>query len=378
MSSKHNFLALQVSDKLLMQIRAGYASWIPARLTTKTIRWQSMADWPRPDMAFEDRTTKSSLALEFKPPKQTKREYITGLGQACTYLKDFEYSGLIVPDRADDGYPIAEYLSDLLENVASPLPIALFSYGSCLSDITPLRSLCERENPPISIPRGIGKKKFWAYWRDVSNYELLEMLRIADQLKKPIFDKIFDRFWAHYACKGKAKNWEGQIRSLKRPAQKSYSGEKTNAYLALRHTGLLDSKANLTAQGYRLLHTGRIYGADSSAFIDLLAYNVLTEGQHVELIFWLEKAQRNIVANKKKKAETFYKALDQALADEGIIPPRPKISAKPTFLRDEFKLWNKLGLLEHGARKQYFHSGYGLAFDWRKIVSIIESHAGYQ
>ncbi len=376
MGAQHNLLALQVADSLLKQLRSGTAGWAHKRLTPKTIRWQSMADWPRPDIAFEDRTTKASLALEFKPPKQPKREYVTGLGQACTYLNEFEFSGLIVPERADDGYPIADYICDTLSNVLVAVPIALFSYGADPSIITPHRNLRTRDNPPSDIPRGIGKGMFWAYWRDVSNHEILELLHMTDQTKRPTFDNVFKRFWKNRACKGKAQTWEGRFRKRKQPNQKSYFGEKTNAHLALRHAGLLDSAGGLTASGYRLLHTGRVYGADSTAFLELLAYAVMTEGQHIELIFWIDKTQRGIAGKDKKHAGGFYKALDRALAVEGVISPRPASSAKATFLRDEFKLWNKLGLLQHETQNQYFHPGYGLAFDWRKIVSIVDAHAG--
>lgn len=375
MSVQHNLLALQVADALLKELRSGNATWAHERLTPKTIRWQSMADWPRPDIAFEDRSTKTSLALEFKPPKQTKREYVTGLGQACTYLNEFEFSGLIVPERADDGYPIADYLRDTLSEVMAPVPIALFSYNTNPSTITAHRNLQTRDNPPDTLPRGSGKDMFWAYWRDVSAFEILELLRITDQTKRPSFNKTFERFWRNFACKGKARKWEGDFRKKKQPNQKSYAGEKTNAYLALRHTGLLDSQGALTSLGYRLMHTGRVYGPDSSAFLDLLAYIVMTEGQHIELIFWMDKTQRMIDPKDKECAATFYKTLDHALATEGVISPRRANAVKPTFVRDEFKLWNKLGLLQQKSTNRYFHQGYGLVFDWRKIVSIVDSHS---
>lgn len=165
------------------------------------------------------------------------------------------------------------------------------------------------------------------------------------------------------------------MRKTKSLKQKSYESEKTNAFLALRHTGLFDSSGAITSPGLQLLHTGNVYGSDSIAFLEMLSYFVLTIGQHLELIFWIDKAQRSISTKDKKRADTLYKAIDNALVGEGIILPRPVNAKKPAFVRDEFKLWNKLGLLENNSNDNYFHKDYGLAFNWRKIFSITDTHS---
>ncbi len=372
MSAEHNLMALQVADVLLSQLRTGAATWHQPKLTTRVIRWPGRADWPRPDIVFEDRSTLSSIAFEFKPPSQSKGEYVRGLGQTITYLEKFEFAGLVVPERADDGFNIAQYFEDLLAQVLTSLPIALFSYSRTPSDLTVLRTLAVRSDPPPALPMGKGRGTFWAYWRDLSGHDLLTLLCLADRSIKSSFDPIFKRFWLQYAAKGKAQTWEGLKRKAKATAAPSFNGEKANAWLALRHIGLLDSAARLTSFGYEAMRVGRVYGANSSAFLELLAHQVLTEGQHLELMFWIERKQRGIPAAEKQIATTFYKALDTALVKDGIIPPRPRVSAKPTFLRDEPKLWNKLGLLVREGKDRYFHPGHGFAFDWRKIISAVE------
>jgi hypothetical protein len=146
-----------------------------------------------------------------------------------------------------------------------------------------------------------------------------------------------------------------------------------NAWLALRGTGLIDSQGKVTGEGYELLRVGKVYGPDSAAFLDLLAHQVLTGGRHLDLILWVEDQQRFISQGKKRNADTFYQALDRRLAREGIIAPLPKTPAKLHFLRDEPKLWNKLGLLVHSGKERYFHERHGLVFDWRRIISILEN-----
>ncbi len=82
--------------------------------------------------------------------------------------------------------------------------------------------------------------------------------------------------------------------------------------------------------------------------------------------------RRLIPTGNRSMAADYYRALDEVLVAEGIIALRSNTGGKPYFLRDEPKLWNKLGLLVPQARGTYFHSGYGLAFNWRKIISVLE------
>ncbi len=375
MGFEHNFMAHQVSALLLLQVRTGSAAWSHPRLTTKSTLWQGMADWPRPDIAFEDRSTKSSIALEFKPPNQPKREYVTGLGQALTYLNDFEFAGLIVPEVSNDGFAIAEYFRGMLSGVLDNMPVALLAYRRHPSNLTILQPLRDRLNAPKKLPTGVGAKVFWGYWRDLSSFDLLTLLALIDQSKPNQFDRAFDKFWKSFAVAGRARTWEGELRKQKKANAPGRSGERLNVWLAMRYAGLIDSSARITADGYELLSVGKIYGPDSTAFVDMLARHVLTNGRHLDLILWVEDQQRYIAPGRKRDAASFYRALDQRLVREGIIAAPPSNRAKQNFLRDEPKLWNKLGLLVHSGADRYFHAQHGLVFDWRRIISILDTPA---
>ena len=64
MGVEHNFMALELSSVLLTQLRTGQAgAWATASLSGKSTLWQGIADWPRPDVAFEDKSTKATIAL---------------------------------------------------------------------------------------------------------------------------------------------------------------------------------------------------------------------------------------------------------------------------------------------------------------------------
>jgi hypothetical protein len=368
MSYEHNYMTHQASKTLLQEIRSSQATWSNSLMSPATILWQGMADWPRPDIAFEDSAKDVALAFEFKPPNQPKREYITGLGQALTYLNDFTFSGLILPRVATDGFAIADYVSSMLTGFLSAMPIVLLSYEKDPTEYTVLRKLQQRKLAPVSIPKGVGGKVFWGYWRDLSNHDLLVLLGLLGT-EASTFDEAFNMYWRKYAIRGRAKTWEGRKR--KKKSGPPDSSEKLNAKLAMRHAGLVDSQGDITASGYQLFHIGRIYGPDSTAFLEELARQVLIAGRHLDLIFWVDEKQRIIAARNKRTAPKLYRCLDLQLGKDGIISPPPKTAAKQHFLRDEPKLWNKLRLLVPSSSYQYFHPGHGLVFDWRKIISIL-------
>lgn len=374
MSLHHNFMAHEVSTLLLDQLRHGNASeWATQRLTKATTLWQGKADWPKPDIAFEDRTNGSSFAIEFKPPNHSKREYVTGLGQAMTYLGEFEYTGLVIPNLSSDGFEIGDYLFNLLNSSFPSLPIALFTYDLDPKNIVVRRKLSERESPPLQIPVGVGSKVFWGYWRDLSRFDLFILLRLIDSMPSGSFDDVYLKFWNLYARRGKARTWEGRPRKKKRAPKnaQNFLGERLNAQLAMRHAGMISADGNLTAMGYDLLHVGKIYGPESEAFTDCIARLVLIEGNHLELIFWIEEQQRFFSTSDRVSSNEYFNALDNALVQAGVISPPRKGRAKAHFLRDEPKLWNKLGLLLREGNVRYFHQGLGLVFDWRKIVSTL-------
>ena len=374
MGIEHNFMALELSSVLLTQLRTGQAgNWATTRLSDKSTLWQGIADWPRPDVAFEDKNTKATLALEFKPPNQTKREYITGLGQMITYLADFEFAGLVIPEKSDDGFGIAKYIKELISRDLKELPVVLFSYDKAVSNLSVLHKLKPRVVPLTIAPAGTRPRTFWAYWRELSNFDLFELLRIIDRSTTPSFEANFGQFWKEYAAKGKARTWEGAARKKKKLNAPSRTAERLNVFLAMRHAGLVGPDGRLTSAGLELLRVGKVYGPDSIAFVDLLARLILIEGRHLDLIFWVEERTRLIQSNDKQSSNDYISALDKELVSGGVIPPRKLGAKKAHFIRDEPKLWNKLGLLKRDGATKYFHDGYGFVFDWRKIISVIET-----
>ena len=259
----------------------------------------------------------------------------------------------------------------MLDGVLGPIPLALFSYGKSPTDLEVLQSLRTREIPPGELPSEISRSVFWGYWRDLSSYDLFALLNLVDTSKRGDFDAIFRRFWRDFVTKGRARTWENVPRKPRRLKAPGVRAESLNAWLAVRHCGLLSSDGRVTTEGLSILRVGKIYGPGSIAFLEKLGYQVLTSGRHLELIFWVEEQQRLISKYRKRNAASYYRAIDKGLVQKGIIPPRPNAPSKQYFFRDEPKLWNKLGFVIRQGKTRYFHPGHGLAFNWRKIIGII-------
>ena len=236
-----------------------------------------------------------------------------------------------------------------------------------------LHKLKPRTVPLRAAPTGARPRTFWAYWRELSNFDLFEILRVVDTSNAPSFEASFDQFWTEFASKGKARTWEGAARKKKELNAPSRAAERLNIFLAMRHAGVLGPDGCLTSDGLELLRVGKIYGPDSIAFMNLLSRLILIDGRHLDLIFWVEERTRVIKSSDKQNSKDYITALDKELVAIGVIPPRKTDAKKAHFIRDEPKLWNKLGLLKHDGPAQYFQGGYGFVFDWRKIISVIET-----
>ncbi len=372
MSFEHDQMAFAARKSMLRGIQEASADWnIPSRLSPQTTLWIGTVDWPRPDSAFQDAQTGSSLAVEFKPPGHGKSEYIRGLGQAISYLKDFEFSTLVVPRYSSDGFSIGAYLSSVLSlELGRNLPLGLLQYDKDPSVLTKLSGLNARQGATPEIPKN-QRRVFWAYWRDLSQHELLQILRIMDR-DNLHFQQAFRSFWGKYRARGRAMTWEGVHRKPSELDSKFYKSELHNVDLSLRHVGVTDSQGGLTDRGLQILRYGSIYGSDSTFFKSQVGRCILRDGGYLDLLFWIDDVQRKMTTESQRgNALGFYHALDNELEEQGVIARAPVAMSKANFIRDELKIVNKLGLLQMRNQTQYFFPGEGLRINWRAVISML-------
>lgn len=372
----HDAMATKCGDQVLNKIRSADPQYkqIFSTSLSRTSDW----GWPRPDYVCFDAVNKCTYAIEFKPTNQTKREYLCGLGQSLAYLQNHMYSGLIVPTVADDGFQISSFINNTLQAPEfTDVGISLYEYDpktlavNILREIKTVRTVktLTVTKPPTST--------FWCWWREMSQYELFKMLSLSFKYNEQEGDiytnNIFPEFWKEMNA-GKALTWEGVKR--KTPSTSSEDSLKQNYKIPLNQLDLWNpATGKLTETGMKLLKIGKMYGADSRDFLNALAYLVLVDGKHLELIKRVETYQKkNPVPNNRN---SFLVGLENHLQALGCIGPRKPAAkkgtptAKPSYVRDEPKLWNKLGLLEMKGKTRYFFPNEGFHFNWHVISDAL-------
>ena len=124
-----------------------------------------------------------------------------------------------------------------------------------------------------------------------------------------------------------------------------------------------------------MLEIGKKFGPDSKRFIDKLAYLVLVNGRHLDLINLVDKFQKLTTVSQTSEEHTV--ALETFLSDNGCIgkrkPTAVKTGAKNSYMRDEMKLWNKFGLLYTNNKRSYFFPEEGYKFNWERITDVLIS-----
>lgn len=375
MAQEHDEGAERTGEFILSRIRQGDPSYkqVFSSAMNRTGDW----DWPRPDFVCMDEENNVSYALEYKPPLQSKREYVCGLGQSITYLQHHNYSGLIIPQKADDGFNIADFmLNTMNSDVLIDSPISLFSYDPInfsVKILKPIRKI--RTTKLTAREKKEQNKTFWCWWRDTSHYEVLDLLNLSfkysdeegDIYTKYVYPEFYSRLIG-----GQEKGFEGEWRKVQ-DKKKSEGSYKQNYRIPFEQLGLWTSKeGKLSHTGFKLLEIGKLYGAESSKFKNALAYLILTTGHHLELINLIEDIQKNI---SNCNSMQFKQRIDEELEKRGMVgkrkPSAITTNAKGSYIRDEPKLWNKFGMLKTKGNTYFDKDNCCWHFDWKRITDIL-------
>ena len=376
MGTIHDAMATKCGDQILNYIRTGHASYkqIFSTAMSRISDWT----WPRPDYVCFDSGLNCTYAMEFKPTNQTKREYLCGLGQSLSYLQKHMYSGLIVPTVADDGFKISAFINNTLQAPEfKDVGISLYEYDPKTLNVSILRGITTTRTAAGLIVTSPTNNTFWSWWRDMSQHELLQLMSLSfkyNEFNGDIYtSKIFPEFWSELTV-GNTLTWEGKKR--KPVSLASQNQIKQNYKIPLNQLDLWNpSTGKLTSLGLKLLQIGKQYGADSQIFMSALSYLILVDGKHLELIKKIEEYQRaNVIPT---KSDAFLVGIENDLQAAGCIGPRKPsarrgtATGKPSYIRDEPKLWNKLGLMKMKGKTQYFFPNEGYHFDWHKIADVL-------
>lgn len=378
----HDVLAFAVAQEAVRRIAAGAPPWNGFLSPTSYIT--SSRAWPMPDFVLVDPTSGVTVGAEFKPPQQSKREYLTGLGQAVAYARDFHYGVLILPTIADDGYPIAQHVASVLaEPPFMSAPVGLLAYDpSQLSPSVPgfteARFFSQRSVAPTA-PADLDKS-FYAKWREISPEEILLLLSFSyDEMRAPtgssgtVRDCAFNSLW-NLIQSGSVHHWAGGVRNYQNTV-KMKTGVSKNYRNFLFHVGWTETNGNLTRDGLQALHVGTLYGHGSQPFLDEIAKAVLLGGKHLILFNAISDFQDSL-GTVPGEAE-WLSRLEDYLESKGLLKRNPARHAAAVaqssrgFLKAEKQLWRKLGLILPRGR-YVFHPGRGFIFDWARITGLLQ------
>jgi hypothetical protein len=379
----HDVLAFAVGTEAVRRMRAGLRPWNVVFSADCYVTASRV--WPVPDFVLVDSTNALTIGAEFKPPQQSKREYLTGLGQAIAYSRDFDYGLLILPEISDDGYPIADHVQDiLLQSAFEGAPVGLLKYDpKTLSSSSPGFSEVRFFEKRIGEPskRASHDQSFYAKWREMSPEEAFGYLSWSyDEVRSPsrsagaIRDRAFDKLWKEIQA-GKMRHWSGGVRHYKNSPEVK-TGVLKNYRNFLFHVGWTESSGALTKDGLEALHVGALYGANSRPFLDVIAKAVLVSGKHLILFNAINEFQDG--SGPIEDEGEWLRALESFLETKGLLKRNPAraeaavAGSARQFLKAEKQLWRKLGLIiPRGAR--VFHPRRGFIFDWARITSLLQN-----
>lgn len=377
----HDVLAFAVASRAVQEIRSLDFNW--STVFSSSVHVTTSRNWPQPDFVVFDDANNVAMAAEFKPPAQTKREYLTGLGQAVAYTRDFNYAALIVPDYADDGYDIGSHIESVLaQSLYDPAPLALLTYDpGTISPYNAAFSVRRPLSPRAAVLAGPAtlSDSFYAKWREASPDELGRYLEyLYDESTQPsaatgtVRDRAFARLWQEMVT-GSTTHWGGGTRSIS-DTQSNRTGWMKNYRNFASHVNWTLGDGTLAEDGLAMHHVVRRYGSASQVFKDQMASALLLAGKHLVLINAINKYQDGLSAVPDEP--TWLNGLEQHLEADGLLKRNPGRHNAATqqaargFLKAEKQLWRNLGLIvPRGGR--VFHPGRGFIFNWERIASLL-------
>ena len=414
----HHILAKRATDSILAKFKNGAWSCL-GHCGKDFLRTACDADFPSPDAAFSDSENNLIISFEFKPPTETKRGILTGLGQSIAYLQFSDLSYLIIPEVVED-YNIAGHVSDIFSSVLSDkVPVGLISYkNDNPTDVSLVHNVNGLQSDAKSERKAVTNNRFWAKHVDMPIPLFHLLLHYAyrakvERWRKDPFAKCWDERMAPKSSikdlapkpvkdvngeeirtlAGKEsitylKTTINKIRAMRlSPSQlkkkvedllrqtdssstvdNKYTAVRKNCLPFMRHVGMLDSNWQITSEGLKMYHLGMVNGPKSRLFRDYFTRMVLLDGHHIDLIYDLERLSCDHRGSKNDKEIKSLLLNDYAL--RGMIktnPGRcadPSVGRKKPVLADETRLWDSLGLMRKSSRAPEF------AFDWQRIMEV--------
>lgn len=223
-------------------------------------------------------------------------------------------------------------------------------------------------------------KSYWCWWRDASRYEIADLLILSEKYDSEEGDvyttKVYPEFYERMINQ-QTKQWDGTPRK-KNYSAASYKAEKQNYKIPMCQLGLWDvSTGHITPKGRLLLEVVNEYGSESKQYLNYLSKLILLDGKHLDLIKDISDFQRDCAELIPESSSDFFVMFDEYMDTKGSLgtrkPSAVTTGAKKAYVRDEPKLWNKLGFVILYSKGRYYWPFKGIKFDWDYINNILVS-----
>ena len=375
MNSDYSEIVYRVIEEINLH-RPEWAECVKGSLTR-------VGDWsePRPDYVFLDTETDKTIAVLCADSHQPRDYYDNKINNTVKILNRHSMCIIIVPEMIEDEDSASYILSNLSDKSLDNLPLAVIEYE--MKNDQWSYNLVKRLNAygnALQQRTSNQYKSFWCWWRDASHYEVYDLLKLSqkyDEEEGDIYTQyVYPEFY-QLMIDGKTKQWNGKPRT-KSYSESGYKSEKQNYKIPLVQLGLWDTtEGRITSKGKKLLAIGDYYGPESEQFFNALSKAILIDGKHLDLIRKVYEFQRVESALLPESSSEYFLLLDDYLTQSGYIgtrkPTAVTTGAKNSYIRDEPKLWNKLGFIEALGRGKYYKPFKGIIFNWDVINKVLLS-----
>ncbi len=355
-----------LENGMLVQIETtgAYSSFLK-RIAT----WQNA--WIK--YAYQDNDTQKTLAILFAEDYENST-----LDYSLRAVQN--YSGCLVCFDLNGLGEASDLVVELKNKNLDALPISVAVYDSeC--NISVLRKM--------QLPNNVGEarssseqKSYWCWWRDGSHFEVASLLKLSSSFDAEDGDIYTKYVYPHFfemMINGETRKWDGKPR-VKKYSQSSFKAEKQNYKIPMCQLGFWDADTgHLTSKGRKLLKLIEHYGVDSKEYFDALAKMILVDGKHLDLIKDLDEFQKGCPELIPETSAEFFILFDEYMMSKNSMgtrkPTAVTTGAKKAYIRDEPKLWNKLGIVIPYGAARYFQPFKGIDFNWKRINEILLSDA---
>lgn len=342
---------------------------------TEELHVRRIATWdtPKIEYAYQNMESMNTIAFLFPNMNEREEEWIRDTLEALN-----SFDSCIMCFTSDALMEANCYCDCLSERGLETLQIGTVAYDLS-GHIIVIKMYVQHDTSTKKRSKG-EQKSYWCWWRDASHYEVATLLELSekyDDIDDDIYTKkVYPEFY-EMMINQQTKQWDGTPRK-KNYSKASFKSEKQNYKIPMCQLGFWDvPTGHITEKGRTLLEVARRAGDASSTYLSYLSKIILLDGKHLDLIKDLEDFQKNCPEIIPESSADFFVLFDNYMETKNSIgtrkPTAVKTGAKKAYVRDEPKLWNKLGIIIPSGKGRYYWPFKGLKFNWPKINEILMS-----